>query len=104
VQTQLDCFEGSVGKKPKRFLNRYKDGLLNFFRGVLRDPGAPKTTNSAEFTFAFLRPFLNMIKSFQSPEFAQKYLDIFTLFFNLRKFKSGQFEGLCPYEIAGLNV
>ena len=95
-----------------RFLKAHKKGLLAFTRTGADHQGendgelipCPRTSNTAEFVFSFLRPFLNRIKTLQSSPRAQEHFDLFTFFFNMRPFRTGKHWGQCPYEIAGVSL
>ena len=65
-------------------------------------PGCPRTTNSLESQFSRLDQRTEVMKSFQSGEGAENYLDLAAVYLNVAPFVDGHNKGSSVIELAGI--
>lgn len=64
--------------------------------------GACRASSLIENVNGLLKQFLHNRRAFASPETLQHYLDLFTLWHNMRVYQRGKRQGQSPYQLAGI--
>ena len=74
------------------------EALFTILERVIRTSCAAETVNSV------LKPYLWVKRSFQSRKTAQRFLNLFILWYNMRVFKRGKRAGKSPFQSAKIKI